>query len=124
MNNLQPKFIFNITPCPAPRMTRSDKWKKRECVTKYFAFRDEFILNCNIEGFKLTETLKIVFILPMPESWSNKKRAQMENNPHQNRPDVDNMIKSVLDAFGKDDGFVYDVHASKFWGKEGKIIIY
>lgn len=121
---LKPKYVFNITPCPAPRMTRSDKWNKRECVTKYFAFRDEFIFACNKNGFVLSEKLKVVFILPMPDSWSKKKKNEMEFKPHKSKPDIDNMTKSILDAFGKDDGYVYDIHAAKYWGPSGKILIY
>lgn len=120
----EPRFIFNIEPCPAPRMTQSDKWSERPVVTKYFAFRTEFILKANLLKFQLEEQLKIVFFIPMPKSWSEKKKIEMFRKPHQQRPDVDNLTKSVLDAFGKDDGFVYDIHATKYWGKIGQIIIY
>lgn len=121
---IKPKYIFNIIPCAAPRMTQSDKWRKRSPVLKYLAFKDEFVLISNLKGFRLAETLKIAFIIPMPICWSIKKRKKMEYQPHQQKPDIDNLTKSVLDAFGKDDGFVYDIHAVKYWGNEGKILIY
>ena len=116
-------LIFNIDPCPAPRMTQSDKWNKRKCVVKYHAFRTEFILKCNILGYTLQPELDITFVLPMPKSWPNYKWFQFDGLPHQQKPDIDNVIKSVMDSFGKDDGFVHSVNANKIWGQEGKIII-
>jgi len=32
---------FNVTPIGKPRMTQSDRWKKRDCVVRYFNFKDE-----------------------------------------------------------------------------------
>ena len=115
---------FPITPVPAPRMTRSDKWADRPCVTKYFAFRNEFRYYCNILKYEMQDTLKVDFIIPMPESWSEKKKLEMDGKPHKQRPDVDNLSKSLMDSFNKDDGFVYDIHARKFWGRVGQILIY
>jgi Holliday junction resolvase RusA-like endonuclease len=120
----RPKYEFDIIPYPAPRMTQSDKWAKRDRVTKYFAFRDEFILKSNLNGFKLSETLKIVFVIPMPETWTKKKKIEMNFKPHQQKPDIDNLTKSILDSFNKDDGFVFNIHAIKYWGKKGKILVY
>ena len=127
------KYDFIITPCPAPRMTRSDKWRqpthpdpskrRRECVAKYFKFREEFIWLCKQQRFQLKDTLEIIFYLPMPDSWSKKKKTEMFMKPHQQRPDCDNMIKSVCDSFGIDDGFVWHINAKKFWHTEGRIII-
>ena len=34
-------YCFNIDPCPKPRMTSSDRWKKRKCTDKYWKFKDE-----------------------------------------------------------------------------------
>jgi len=127
-------YNFKIDPCPAPRMTRSDKWKtdpnhkdprkrQRECVRKYFAFRQEFIALCKEQKYQLQDTLDIVFYLPMPESWSKKKKIEMFMKPHQQRPDADNLTKSVLDSFGIDDGFVWSITAKKYWDNEGRILI-
>lgn len=33
--------VYNITPIPKPRMTRSDKWKKRPAVVRYFEYKDK-----------------------------------------------------------------------------------
>jgi Holliday junction resolvase RusA-like endonuclease len=89
----------------------------------YFAFRTEFVLKCNILGWSLTPKIDLTFIIPMPTSWGKMKRETMNGKPHQQKPDCDNLVKSICDAFGKDDGFVYSIKAEKYWGKEGKIII-
>ena len=125
---------FDIVPYPAPRMTRSDKWKtdinhpdpkkrQRLCVHKYFKFREELGWLCKKNNYTLGEKLNIVFVLPMPETWSNKKKAAMENEPHKNKPDLDNLCKAFADSFGKDDGFVYMINAAKYWGHKGSITI-
>jgi len=129
-----PTITFNIIPYPAPRMTRSDKWKtdpnhhdpkkrQRLCVAKYFSFRNELNWLCAKYKYTLTETLYIHFVLPMPETWTKKKRMQMNNKPHQSKPDLDNLCKSFCDSFGKDDGFVWLISAGKHWGESGKIEI-
>ena len=117
-------IIINIDPKPAPRMVRSDKWKKRPIVSDYFSWRNAFRLLCNQAGYKVLEpVLDITFVIAMPPSWSNKKTALMDGKPHQQRPDRDNLLKSVQDAFNVDDGFVWDGRTTKVWGSKGKIII-
>ena len=44
-------MIYDITPCPKPRQTQSDKWKKRPPVLRYRAFADEVRLK--IKGLNL-----------------------------------------------------------------------
>ena len=114
---------FDIDPCPAPRMTKSDRWKKRPVVMKYFAFRDEFILQANVKGYTLQPEIEIFFIIAMPESWSEKKKKAMDGQPHQTKPDWDNLSKGICDSFGKDDGFVWKADIEKRWGRKGKILI-
>ncbi len=111
---------YCIIPTPKPRQTKADVWKKRACVMRYRAFADQ----CRAMGMKINESdSHIVFILPMPKSWSKKKREAMDGQPHQQKPDIDNLCKSVLDALHKDDSHIYNIRLSKFWGQKGKIII-
>lgn len=57
----------------------------------------------------------------MPLSWSEKRKAEFDGKPHQSKPDVDNYLKGLMDALCDDDSYIYDVHASKFWAREGSI---
>ena len=83
-------ITINVAPCSKPRMTRADKWKKRQCVTKFFAFRDAIKLS-SIHNIAL-ESFDIEFYIQMPKSWSKKKKAKMNGEPHKQRPDLDNYI--------------------------------
>lgn len=119
------KLIWNITPIQAPRMTRADAWKKRPIVLKYRKFRDDVNELMAETPLKQIDTLTADFFLPMPPSWSNKKKLAMAETPHQQKPDIDNFVKGLLDAIFRegDDCRVYSVHARKFWSFEGKIEI-
>lgn len=117
-----PERRIDINPVSEPRMTRADRWKQRDCVLAYRAYRDE--LRLKLPRYPLMSVLVIDFIIAMPQSWSQKKRAQMAGEPHQQKPDIDNLAKAFMDAFSEDDSYVYDLHARKFWGEKGAIILY
>lgn len=112
--------IFDITPMGKPRMTRADKWKKRPEVLRYRAFCDEVRLH----NVTLPESgYHVIFVLPMPPSWSKKKRAGHDGQPHQSKPDKDNLEKALLDAIFDDDSKIWDGRVTKIWGEAGQIII-
>jgi Holliday junction resolvase RusA-like endonuclease len=117
------KYIFDIDPKPAPRMVRSDKWAKRPIVQDNFSWRNALRLMANTQGYKLSRELHIIFVLPMPESWSEKKKRDNEGCPHMQRPDLDNLIKNWQDTFTDEDGYIYKIDALKLWGRKGQIII-
>lgn len=113
-------MIYPVTPQPKPRMTRSDRWKQRPAVLKYRAYKDELRLR------KLSvpdSGAHITFVLPMPRSWSQKKRMAMAGQPHQQKPDVDNLHKGLLDALFTEDCQVWDHRITKVWGEQGAIRI-
>ncbi|AIV30125.1 endodeoxyribonuclease RusA [Enterobacter cloacae] len=47
----------------------------------------------------------------------------MDGQPHQQKPDLDNLKKSLLDALFEDDSHIWDARTSKVWGETGMIII-
>lgn len=112
---------YNITPCPAPRQVKKDTWDPSPPVLRYRAFRDEVKLKrvkVPPEGFTL------VFVLPMPKSWTKKKRAAMNGSPHEQKPDRDNLEKALLDSIYGDDSHVWHSDGTtKFWAEEGEIIV-
>lgn len=111
---------YNITPLGKPRMTRADKWKKRPEVLRYRAFCDEV----RLKKVTLPESgYHVIFVLPMPPSWSKKKRALMDGKPHQQKPDKDNLEKALLDALFGEDSHIWDGRVTKIWGETGKMII-
>jgi Holliday junction resolvase RusA-like endonuclease len=113
-------MFYDITPCTKPRQTRSDKWKQRPCVIRYRAFADE----CRAKGVEIEQSgQKVTFFIPMPNSWSKKKRAEMLLSPHQSMPDADNLLKALLDAVHKQDCSIWSIWAEKRWAEKGAIVI-
>jgi Holliday junction resolvase RusA-like endonuclease len=101
-------------------MTQADKWKKRPAVLKYRAFADECRLR--MQGVVLDNS-RIVFHVPMPQSWSKKKKVEMNTRPHRSRPDLDNYAKAIFDALYSEDSHIADICLSKRWSYEGGIEI-
>lgn len=114
---------FKVTPMGKPRMIASDKWKKRKCVEKYWAYKDKILAQSN--GFILPDSnVRIVFYFPMPKSWSEKSKKLMMNKPHKQKPDVDNCGKGLMDILCKEDKHIWDIHITKLWSDAGQIDIY
>jgi len=110
--------IYNITPVAKPRMTQSDRWKKRPCVMKYWAFKDLV----RLAGINLPDGYgHVIFYIPMPKSWSKKKRAEMDGKQHRSIKDRDNLIKALQDACYDEDKTIWDMRTSKVWSYDGKI---
>lgn len=116
---------FKITPVPAPRMVQSDKWgTKRPPVLRYFAYRDQLQLIAALHGYTVDPVLSMKFIMPMPESWSKSKKFTMDGQAHQQKPDLDNLVKAFKDSLCEDDSFVHTYRdISKVWGQEGAIVV-
>lgn len=113
-------MIYDITPRPAPRMTKADRWKKRPCVLRYFAFRDE----CKLKNVTFDNGQSITFVVPFPKSYSKKKKQSLDGQPHTLKPDIDNLTKALFDALYDDDAHIWHIAGlKKIWGYEGKIII-
>lgn len=114
--------IYPITPVAKPRQTQKDKWLNppRPCVAKYRAFKDEVRLS----KVEIPESgFHILFVLPIPKSWSNQKQQEMCWQGHRQTPDLDNLCKALFDAIYKNDSVIWDYWATKLWGKEGSITI-
>jgi Holliday junction resolvase RusA-like endonuclease len=111
-----------VTPVGKPRMVKSDAWRGRECVTKYWIYKDE--LQRALPDYIINGTLKADFFLPMPKSWSKAKRSQNAGRPHQQKPDLDNICKGFLDCLCTSDAHVYELTIGKYWDHEGHIDIW
>ena len=115
-------MVYKITAVPKPRMTQRDKWKNppRPCVARYRAFKDQV----KLLGVKLEAGDGITFILPMPMSWSKKKRREMIWEAYLQIPDLDNLLKALFDSVYKKDSHIWHLSGlKKIWGLCGRIII-
>jgi Holliday junction resolvase RusA-like endonuclease len=128
-------YIFDVIPMGAPRMTQSDRWKtnpnhidpnkrQRTCVTNYFSFKNTLLYQAKEMGFTLEKTLDALYLIPMPNSWSEKKKERMNGLPCEVKPDTDNITKGIKDTFCKNDSNVWYEKAEKRWAYKGSIIIY
>lgn len=119
MSQLQ---VIDVSPRAAPRQSRRDKWKPSKAVIEYRAFRDAI-------GYKINELpadfFHVVFLLPMPRSWSQRQRNETAGWPHQGTPDKDNLEKALIDAVyrNRDDSHVWNTASTKLWAYHGAILI-
>lgn len=102
-------------------MTQRDRWKKRDVVVRYHAFCDA--LREYLPGFVVPDRVGLRFSIPMPNSWSPKKRASLAGTPHTQRPDIDNLAKAFLDALCVEDSYVTHLRLEKYWSEQGAIEI-
>lgn len=113
-------LIPNLKPVPKPRQTRSDKWKVRPCVAAYRAFADELRLRFGPvpEGVK---RVTATFYIKTPDSWSQKKRLAKLGTLHDQKPDLDNLLKATVDALLPEDKAVGYMKGIKYWAAENAI---
>tara|TARA_R110002167_G_scaffold178227_4_gene377941 strand:- start:172 stop:513 length:342 start_codon:yes stop_codon:yes gene_type:complete len=100
-------------------MTRADTWKKRPCVVRYWSYKDDLRAKIKDAGIEVKDELYLEFEIPMPKSWSKKKKKENIGNVHQQRPDIDNLVKGVMDCLFKEDSHVHTIYAKKIWAEEG-----
>jgi len=112
---------FKIDPTPAPRQSQRDKFKPSPRVRRYRAFRDFLFFQSRQTRPPVEKiiTVSILFLCPMPKSWSAKKKLAMRGKPHRQKPDIDNLVKAVIDSiYPEDDAAVPGIVARKRW-KDG-----
>lgn len=115
--------VYEIKPCPKPRMLRSDKWKRRKPVLKYWDFVSKVEALCidiNPNGFW------VEFVIAVPKSIPKKERARRLSGDRRNtiKPDKDNLEKALLDALYQDDAHCWNGGCSKLWGETDMIIVW
>ena len=117
------KVKFDIELMGAPRMTQSDRWKKRPVVVRYHAFKDEFRRQCAEKKWELGAALIGHIYIKMPDSWSLKKKAAMLGSLHQQKIDADNAVKGIMDSFNADDSHVAIIDVAKVWAEESSLVL-
>jgi Holliday junction resolvase RusA-like endonuclease len=119
------KWVIPIIPMGKPRMVRSDSWKKRPCVVRYWQFKDELNRLCRDEGYVQGNSLYADFLIVMPKSWSKAKKTLMMGQMHDQKFDIDNIIKAVLDCLlPEGDEKVHTVCVRKFWSDTPGIVFF
>ena len=112
-------FTVRCDPKGAPRQCRSDSWRPRECVIRYRRLRDRIRAAAGLIA-PFPDSITCAFLIAMPPSWSQRKQDVMAGRPHRAKPDIDNLVKGVLDALLQQDGCVHGCIAHKHWCREGE----
>ena len=129
--------LYPVEPMAKPRMTRADRItmaklrahrrmnareaKRVPLLSRWLAYSDEVKLR-RIE-LNLDRYYHVMFVIRMPPSWSQAKRAEHLFHKHQSRPDKDNLEKGLLDILHGEDCGAWDGRVTKVWGIVPCIIV-
>lgn len=88
---------------------------RKNRILKYWDYKRALKILAEEQKFVMPESEGWVkFYLPMPPSWSKKKKREMCFTLHKKKADKDNLEKGFLDSLGEDKG-IADSRSSKFW---------
>nr|WP_254476471.1 RusA family crossover junction endodeoxyribonuclease [Brevibacillus sp. HB1.4B] len=116
----------------AVRTTQRQKWVDPS-AKRYYAYKQAIAGSAASQASIGQPTpaalaLKMVFVMPIPASWSKRKRWDALNKAHMTKPDLDNLIKGCTDALNgvvwQDDKQIVSVEATKVYGFEPRIELY
>ena len=72
-------------------------------------------------------TIDMVFKMPIPQSLSKKKQRELDGQPHVKKPDLDNLVKAILDSIQgvafDNDSKVWCINACKEYAEEPSVWI-
>jgi len=110
----------NPTPLARPRFGQNrvfDSQKQRK-INHGLALR---YIHGNKPLYEGPLRLDVTFYLPAGKSFSAEQRNKLYGTPRPQRPDIDNLIKYILDAANgvlyKDDALIASVYADKVYDK-------
>ena len=124
------KVILNITPQTHVRATQGDsiffripREKLRPAglsrlmrLEKYNQYKIDLGAEAKRKQFILPPVgASITFFIPVPPSWSKKKKALYHGRFHQSKPDIDNLQKAFLDSLMAEDKQVAHLEVQKRW---------
>lgn len=132
--NLAKKFKLSITPQTWVRVTQKDKiffriprdklrpsgLKRRMRIERYNEYKVNVSAESKRVGFVLPEVgAGLLFYVPVPKSWSKKKKRMYHGTFHQSRPDLKNLLQAFEDSLMTEDkGIAYYTHLGKLWVNE------
>lgn len=116
------RFTVPETAMGKPRMTRRDVWQKRPVVVRYRQFCDR-LRECAGTVPKNVFAIHVACAIPMPESWSQRKKDQMCGNFMRQRPDCDNILKGIMDALFDEDSGISLCTTVKTWCRTEEALI-
>lgn len=94
--------------------------KRKKRLLKYNQYKEDVYGLALSKGFKIpVQGMSIKFFIPVPKTWGKKKKAIMHGKLHQNKPDIDNLMKAVLDSLLSEDKKIGQIgEIAKIWVNE------
>lgn len=85
-------------------------------LERYNEYKASLYEEAKIKRFEIPAAgLSVSFYLPMPKSWSKKKKKHLHGQFCQSRPDLDNLLKAFCDSLLSEDKHIASISASKRW---------
>jgi Holliday junction resolvase RusA-like endonuclease len=124
------KYILKITPQTNVRATQGDKIffripreKLRPAglsrllrLEKYNDYKSSLSALVKQQRFTIPEqNVHMIFYIPVPKTWKEYKKNEMHMKLHQQKPDIDNLVKAVFDSIFSEDKYIADFRATKRW---------
>lgn len=128
--------IYEIPGCPIPwkrparngKLTFDSQVKEKKRYKEIVWEQIVGISNNPLSRLKVEIKVHLEYQMPIPTSWSNVRRLKTIGKPHTSKPDADNLVKFVLDAFKNmlwtDDSKIYALHAIKYYSETPLTRIY
>lgn len=124
------KIILNITPQTHVRATKGDSiffriprdklrpsgLKRLLRLEKYNNYKIDLLAEAKRKNFTVpAHGFSVTFYMPVPKSWSQKKKKKHHGFLCQSRPDLDNLLKSFFDSLVSEDKYICQYSACKRW---------
>ena len=124
-------YKINITPQTNVRATQGDKvffripreklyksgLSRLMRLERYNQYKIDLLTLCRVNKFNIpSQGLCIRFFIPMPKTWKKWQREVMNGKLHRQKPDIDNLLKAVLDSLLAEDKHIGHLgEISKRW---------
>ena len=124
------KYTLNITQQTNVRATQGDRIffripreKLRPAglsrllrLEKYNDYKSSLSALVKQQRFTIPEqNVHMIFYIPVPKTWKEYKKNEMHMKLHQQKPDIDNLVKAVFDSIFTEDKYIADFRATKRW---------
>ncbi|MFQ3853375.1 RusA family crossover junction endodeoxyribonuclease [Staphylococcus sp. 2S1] len=112
---------------PRPRFRNNGKYVQTYMPSKYTNHKKN--IQAQMPNLMIDTPIKLTieFHFPLLKSWSKKKHVAMIGQYKVTKPDIDNLIKTVLDATNKhvwqDDNQIVEIASFKKYAETPKVVM-
>ena len=124
------EVLGEVVPKGRPRFTRFGHAYTPEKTARYEREVKKIALatlraHSLVDPISAPVLVSLTAYMKIPQSWSNKKRRAAIGTVHSKKPDLDNLVKSVVDGINggllADDSQVCTINAKKLYGETPKV---